>query len=299
MAAFQDIAPMLWLDHQAEEAASFYVSLFRNARITETTRTGAETPSGNEVGSVLTVSFELEGLPITALNGGSYFKLNSAISLLVSGSTREEVESLYAQLSEGGNVLMPLAAYPFSELFGYVQDRYGVAWQINLGERAQKVTPFFMFCGPHDGQAEAAVNRYTSLFDGGRILEIQRFTSADEGGTPGHVKFAAFRLGNREFIAMDGGPDHEFTFNEAFSLVITCETQDEMDALWAVLSAHPESEQCGWCKDEFGVSWQVTPSELFTMMADPDPEKTRRVTEAFMPMHKLDLAELRKAYEGV
>lgn len=298
MAAFQDITPMIWLDHGAEEAAKFYVSLFPNARITGTTRAGAETPSGNQTGDVLTVSFELEGLPITALNGGPYFKLNSAISLLVSCSTREEVESLYMRLSEGGNVLMPLDAYPFSELFGYVQDRYGLAWQVNLGGRAQKVTPFLMFCGPHDGQAEAAVKRYTSLFEGGRIEEIQRFTSADVGGTPGHIKFAAFRLGDREYIAMDGGPDHEFTFNEAFSLMITCETQDEMDALWAVLSVHPDSEQCGWCKDEFGVSWQVTPSELFAMLNDPDPEKTRRVTEAFMPMHKLDLAELRKAYEG-
>ena len=298
MTAFDGISPMIWLDHGAEEAANLYVSLFPNARITDVVRVATEIPSNNPVGSVLTVGFEIEGQSFVALNGGPYFKLNPSISFFVNCDTADEVEMLFARLADGGTELMPLQAYPFSEKFGWVQDRFGMSWQINLGSRRQKIDLALMFSKPHEGQAGEAIRFYTSVFDGSHIDRIEHYADGDEGGTPGMVKIGTFQLGGRSFAAMDSSYDHGFTFNEALSLSVGCASQAEIDAFWAVLSADPESEQCGWCKDRFGVSWQVVPVELNQMMLSPDPEQVRRVTEAFMPMKKLDLAALRKAYAG-
>lgn len=298
MAAPQKIVPVLWFDHQAEEAVNFYISLFKNSRITEIVRAAAETPSGNEIGSVLTVGFELAGQEFGALNGGPYFTFNPSISLFVNCDTAAEVEALFARLADGGSVLMPLEAYPFSEKFGWVKDKYGLSWQINLGSRPQKITPSLLFVGDQNSKAEEALRFYTSLFDGARIERIERYQEGEEGGTPGSVKHAVCYLGAQEFMAMDSALEHDFTFNEAISFMIVCQTQQEVDYFWEKLTAYPEAEQCGWLKDQYGVSWQVTPAELLEMMKTPDPEKARRVTEAFLPMKKLDLDVLRKAYAG-
>lgn len=298
MVRTRKIIPVLWFDEQAEEAAQFYTSLFRNSRITDVMRTAIETPSGLETGRVLTVAFELDGQPYSALNGGPHFRFNPAVSLFVNADTAEEVDSLFARLSEGGSVMMPLQSYPFSERFGWVSDRFGLSWQINLGGRAQKVTPALMFTGAQAGRAEEAIGLYTSLFEGSGIAHIEHYGAGDEGNLPGSVKRAIFHLGEQEFAAMDSAFDHGFGFNEAISLMIPCESQQDVDALWAQLSKHPEAEQCGWCKDAFGVSWQVTPAELMDMLQTPDREQARRVMEAFMPMGKLELEPLRAAFRG-
>ena len=292
------IIPVLWFDMQAEEAAAFYTSLFRNSRITDTMRTEIETPSGNEPGSVLTAAFELDGQPFSALNGGPHFRFTPAISLFVNADTADEVDTLFARLSEGGSVMMPLGAYPFSERFGWVADRYGLSWQINLGPRRQKVMPALMFTGKQAGRAEEAMRLYSSLFDGSDIAHVEHFGPGDEGNIPGSVKFAVFHLGGRDFAAMDSAFDHGFTFNEAISLMIPCESQQDVDTLWAQLSKDPDAEQCGWCKDSFGVSWQVTPAEMLEMLSSPDRAGVKRVMDAFMPMHKLELEPLRAAFNG-
>jgi predicted 3-demethylubiquinone-9 3-methyltransferase (glyoxalase superfamily) len=294
----RQIIPYLWYDRSAEEAAHFYVSLFPNSRITGVLHAPTETPSGNEIGGVLAVEFELDGQPFSALNGGPTFTLNPSISLFVHCDSVEEVDRLFGRLEEGGGVLMPLQEYPFSERFGWVVDRYGLSWQIDLGGRPQKVTPALMFTGAQDGRAEAALKVYTGLFANSGIERIERYGDADEGRTPGTVKVAVFHLNGREFMAMDGGPGHAFTFNEAFSLMATCDTQEDIDRLWDAMSADPEAEQCGWLKDEFGVSWQIVPVEMMDMLSSSDPERARRVMEAFMPMKKLDLETLRLAYHG-
>jgi predicted 3-demethylubiquinone-9 3-methyltransferase (glyoxalase superfamily) len=294
----RQIIPYLWYNRDAEEAARFYVSLFPNSRITNVMHTPAETPSGNEVGGVLAVNFELDGQLFSALNGGPTFALNPSISLVTYGDTVEEVDQLFARLAEGGSVLLPLQEYPFSERFGWVVDRYGLSWQIDLGNRPQKVTPALLFTQAQDGRAEAAMNLYTGLFANSGIERIEYYGAEDEGRVPGTVKVATFRLNGQQFVAMDGGPGHTFTFNEAVSLMVTCETQQDVDRLWDALSAHPEAEQCGWLKDQFGVSWQIVPVAMMEMLSSGDPERTRRVMEAFMPMKKLDLETLQIAYDG-
>lgn len=155
----------------------------------------------------------------------------------------------------------------------------------------QKIVPTLWF----DTEAEEAANFYVSLFPDGRILETFYFTAA--GPRPeGMVLTVAFEIGGQQYIALNGGP--EFRFNESISLMINCEDQDEIDRLWAALTEGGEESQCGWLKDKYGVSWQVTPYALEEMQRDPDGEKVRRMMEALLTMTKLDLAALQAAFEG-
>src|SRR3989344_7345218 len=157
----QKIVPNLWFEDNAEAAAHFYTSLFKDSRITKMSRYGdsAAKVSGRPKGSVLTVEFELCGQAFTGLNGGPLFKFSPAISFFVQG-TDSEVSELFDRLSDGGAVLMPLDKYPFSEKFGWVNDKFGVSWQVMRGEAKQKITPFLLFVGEQHGRAEEAVKFY-------------------------------------------------------------------------------------------------------------------------------------------
>ncbi len=156
---------------------------------------------------------------------------------------------------------------------------------------AQKITPFLWF----DGNAEEAVEHYTSIFPNSKVLEVARYTEAGPGPA-GSVMTVRFRLAGQEFVALNGGP--EFKFTEAISLAVSCDTQAEVDDLWARLGAGGEHGQCGWLKDRFGLSWQVVPSVVPALVSDPDTAKARRVIEAIMKMRKLDITELRRAHAG-
>jgi predicted 3-demethylubiquinone-9 3-methyltransferase (glyoxalase superfamily) len=155
----------------------------------------------------------------------------------------------------------------------------------------QKIKPFLWF----DNQAEEAANFYTSLFDNSRILEVSRYGEAGPG-EPGSVMTVEFELEGQQFIALNGGP--EFTFTEAVSFLISCETQEEVDQLWEKLSAGGEKGPCGWLKDRYGLSWQVIPKALNELLADPDREKAQRVMQAMLQMGKIEIEGLRRAYEG-
>ncbi|WP_327190278.1 VOC family protein [Streptomyces xinghaiensis] len=154
----------------------------------------------------------------------------------------------------------------------------------------------FTTCLWFDGRAEEAAQYYTSVFEDGRIGKISRYTEAGPGPA-GSVVTVDFEINGQKFVALNGGP--EFSFTEAISFQITCENQAEVDHYWDRLTEGGGQEvQCGWVKDRFGVSWQIIPTVLLDMVGDPDPEKAKRATEAMLGMKKLDIAELRKAYEG-
>ena len=156
---------------------------------------------------------------------------------------------------------------------------------------AQKITTFLWF----DNQAEEAINFYVSIFKNSRVGDIVRY--GDTGpGPKGQVMTAEFELDGQQFTALNGGPNFKFT--EAVSLVVNCETQDEVDEYWEKLSAGGQKIQCGWLKDKFGLSWQIVPTILKQLLKDKDPEKTNRVMQALMKMTKLDIAQLKAAYEG-
>ncbi|HSW37121.1 MAG TPA: VOC family protein [Candidatus Saccharimonadales bacterium] len=158
----------------------------------------------------------------------------------------------------------------------------------------QKISPFLWF----DNQAEEAANFYTSVFKNSKILSTTRYDEAAakaSGQAAGSAMTVAFQLEGQDFTALNGGP--AFKFTEAISFVVNCESQEEVDDLWGKLSAHPESEQCGWLKDKYGVSWQIVPTALGEMLGDSDPAKAKRVMGAMLQMKKIDIEGLKKAYD--
>ena len=136
------------------------------------------------------------------------------------------------------------------------------------------------------------------MFRNSKVGDILRYGKGEEPDKAGTVKHAAFTLEGRDFAAMDSAHEHNFTFNEAISFLVRCDTQEEIDYFWGKLSADPEAEQCGWLKDKYGLSWQVVPTVMDEMLKDKDEKKMARVTEAFLKMKKFDIAKLKKAYEG-
>jgi predicted 3-demethylubiquinone-9 3-methyltransferase (glyoxalase superfamily) len=158
----------------------------------------------------------------------------------------------------------------------------------------QKITPFLWF----DNQAEEAVKFYTSIFKNSKIKSVTRYgeAGAEVSGKPkGAVMTVTFEIEGQEFIALNGGP--HFTFSPAISFVVNCKTQEEVDELWEKLSEDGETEQCGWLKDKYGVSWQIVPTVLGGMLQDKDPKKSEKVMEALLQMDKIDVKTLKQAYE--
>ena len=291
----QKITSHLWFDKEAKEAAEFYTSIFKDSKIKNTT-TLHNTPSG----AVDVVTIELSGQQFTLISAGPLFKFNPSVSFLVACNTKEEVDALWAELSRGGSVLMELGEYPFSEKYGWVQDRYGLSWQLMfMGDRKikQKITPTLMFVGEQCGKAEEAIHFYASMFHNARVGDILRYTKGEEPDKEGTIKHAAFTLEGKEFAAMDSARVHNFAFNEAISLSVNCETQKEVDYFWGKLSEGGEEGPCGWLKDKYGLSWQINPIALGKMLADPDRAKAGRVMKAMLSMKKLDIKVLMKAYE--
>jgi predicted 3-demethylubiquinone-9 3-methyltransferase (glyoxalase superfamily) len=292
----QKITPHLWFEKEAKQAAEFYTSIFKNSKIKDTT-TLHNTPSG----SVDIVTIELSGQEFTLISAGPLFKFTPAVSFFVACATKEEVEALWAKLSKGGMALMELGEYPFSEKYGWTQDRYGLSWQVMFtGDRKikQKITPTLMFVGKQCGRAEEAINFYASVFHNARVGDISRYAKGQGPDKEGTVAHAAFTLEGQEFAAMDSAREHPFTFNEAISFMVHCDTQADIDYYWEKLSADPKDEQCGWLKDKYGLSWQIVPTVMDEMLQDKDEKKVARLTEAFLKMKKFDIDTLKRAYDG-
>ena len=292
----QKITPHLWFDKEAKDAAEFYTSVFEDSKINNTT-TIHNSPSG----STDIVTIELLGQEFTLISAGPLFKFNPSISFLVACKTKNEVDALWVKLSEGGTALMELGEYPFSERYGWVQDRYGLSWQVMfMGgyEIKQNITPTLMFADKQSGKAEEAINFYITVFHNAKVGDILRYSKGEEPDKVGTIKHAAFALEGQEFAAMDSARVHNFAFNEAISFIVHCETQEEIDYYWGKLSADPKAEQCGWLKDKYGVSWQIVPTVMEEMLRDKDEERLARVTEAFLKMKKFDIAKLEMAYKG-
>lgn len=155
----------------------------------------------------------------------------------------------------------------------------------------QKIVPFLWF----NDNAEEAMSFYTSIFKNSKVVSVARYGDAGPG-PKGSVMTAAFQLEGQEFVALNGGP--QFTFTEAISFLVNCETQEEVDDLWEKLSAGGEESQCGWLKDKFGLSWQIVPTILGKLMQDQDPKKSARVMQAMLQMKKINIKKLKEAYES-
>ena len=272
------IIPCLWFNNNAREAAIFYRAVFLGASSRE------ENP--------FVVSFLVAGQKFIFLNAPSQCRFNSAISLFVICETRDEIDQAWQMLADAGKVLMPLDKYPWSEWYGWVEDKYGLNWQLMLGkmtDTGQKFTPLLMFTGEQAGKAEDAMNFYMSDFGDSKIQGISRYEKG-EGNDVGKIKHAQFNLGKQLFMAMDSSMPHNVSFNESVSFVVECDTQEEIDYYWDKLTDGGQESMCGWLKDKYGVSWQVTPAILPKLLGDPS--KAEKVTNVFMKMKKFNIREL-------
>jgi len=290
----QAITTHLWFDKEAKEAAALYTSIFKDSKI-KNTATLHNTPSG----TVDLLTIELLGQEFRLINAGPLFKFTPAVSFLVACDTKEEVEALWNELAKGGSALIELGEYPFSEKYGWTQDRYGLSWQVMfMGDRKieQKITPTLMFVGEQCGKAEEAIKFYASVFHDAKIGHILRYGKGEKPDKEGTIKHAGVSLEGESFAVMDSARAHNFTFNEAISFMVHCDTQEQIDYFWSKLSADPTAEQCGWLKDKFGLSWQIVPTVMEEMLSDKDQSKLARVTEAFLKMRKFDIAKLKEAY---
>lgn len=299
----QKITPHLWFDKEAKEAAEFYVATFGGDSAVTSATIIRDTPSGDaEV-----VVFRLLGHEFMSISAGPLFRINPSISFMVNfdpsqrADAKPALDALWGKLADGGTALMPLDKYPFSERYGWIQDKYGVSWQLILtnpaGEKRPNIVPSLMFTGDVSGKAEEAMKFYTSVFENSRQGIIARYGPGHAPDLEGAVMFEDYMLLGLWFASMDSGRVHDFSFNEAVSLVVHCATQAEIDYFWKKLSAVPQAEQCGWLKDKYGVSWQVVPSQMGELMGGSAVQRAR-VTQAFLKMKKFDIATLRQAYDG-
>lgn len=274
------IYPCLWFDGKAKEASNFYCSIFKNSKITTDTS--------------LVMNFELDGKKFMGLNGGPMFKINPSISIFTTFESIDETNFIWDKLIEGGKALIQIDKQDWSPRYGWLEDKFGLTWQISVvnNERDRaKIMPSLLFTNDKFGQAETAVNFYTSIFANSGIDQI--FYYPEDNPFKGKIMYSEFNLKHHDFAAMDGPGNHEYAFNEGLSLVVDCENQEEIDCYWEKLGEGGIYSQCGWLKDKFGVSWQIVPTILGKLMSDS--KKAPRVMEAFMQMTKFDIEKLKNA----
>jgi predicted 3-demethylubiquinone-9 3-methyltransferase (glyoxalase superfamily) len=298
------IKPHIWFDQEkAKEAAEFYATLMPGSALNYVSH--FPMAGGGECEAV---EFTLAGHPFLGISAGHGLQINPSISFMINfdsshnSDAAKRIDEVWGKLSENGQVLMPLDRYPFSERYGWVSDKYGVSWQLILtnpgGEERPVIVPSLLFTGNVAGKADEAIEFYCSVFkDGKRGTTAPRpeDMGPDKAGT---LMYADYYIDGTWLAAMDSAHSHGFAFNDAVSLLVPCETQEDIDYYWSTLSADGEAGQCGWLKDKYGVSWQVASIVMFEALKDGSPEQIARVTQAFMTMKKVDIAVLQQAYKG-
>ncbi len=270
----QKIIPHLRYNNDAKEAAEFYTSIFPASKIVN-----IDISHDSQAGDLHKVSFELWGEKFIAADAGPDFKFTPAISFMVnfdplffeSSPSQEEaaikkLDEIWEKLSEGGMVMMPVGEYPFSKRYGWIQDKYGLSWQLILtnpaGEARPPIISSLLFVGESCGHAEEALNYYLSIFKNSKQGNIVRYMAGQEPNKEGTIMFSDFMLENYWFSAMESAYDHKFTFNETKSFLVICDDPKEIDYYRENLYADSKYMQNGWFKDKFGISWQVISSDI-------------------------------------
>lgn len=276
------IYPCLAIKGRIAEAADFYINTFGQGSV--------------ELSSTIVSQIELSGQKFMLLNEGPSSSPNPSVSFMVMCKSTEEAENYWKKLIDEGTELMPLDSYDWSPKYGWLQDKFGISWQIytgNEGKTAQKFCPTFMFSGNKAGKAENAIHFYTELFPDSSVEGILRHDDDDKKNA-GLVKHAQFKINDFVIMAMDSREDIAFDFNDAISMVVACDTQDEIDNYWLKLTADGGTEvACGWLTDKYGISWQVIPAKIGEWISDP--QRAQRIMPQVMKMKKLVIAELENA----
>lgn len=298
----QRITVNIWCDREAEAAGEFYAAVLPATTTQVSSRypdAGLPDFQADFAGEALTVDVTVDGQRLVLINAGDEFRPNPTVSPALLFDTardpdaRQRLDAVWRRLVDGGEILLPLGDYPFSPHYGWVRDRYGVGWHLitteRSGVRQPMLSPALMFCGAAQNRAEAAVEFYTGLLPASQISSVLRYPEDVGPAKAGTVMFADFTLARQRFIAMDSVAERDYGFDPGMSLQIDCADQAEIDRLWQALSAVPESEQCGWCIDEFGLSWQVVPAAMEELIDSPG------AYEAMLEMTKIEIAALRAA----
>ncbi|HRH65810.1 MAG TPA: VOC family protein [Bacteroidia bacterium] len=274
------IYPCLWFDNEAKQAAELYCSIFQNSKILQSTP--------------MVTSFELSGTKFMGLNGGPNYRTNAAISYYVYCGNENEISRLYEALSRNGNVLMPLDKYDWSEKYAWIADPFGVSWQLDIGNinSSQKIVPSLLFANGKMGMIKSAILFYTGIFKNAEIL-LEAPYPGNANLPAGTLLFAQFKLNGYILNAMSSTVNHGFDFSPGNSFVIECDNQQAIDYYWEKLGQDGRYDRCGWLADKYGVSWQIVPSILPRLMADPD--RSQRVIQAFLKMQKFDIETLENA----
>ncbi len=274
--------PCIWFDGKAKEAADFYCDTFPNSKIT------AENP--------MVVNFEIKHFQIMGLNGGPMFRPNPSISISVHLQSEEEINKVWTALADGGSPLMALGKYDWNPYYGWVKDKYGMTWQVFLGEKYQ-IKSSMLFTDTQLGKASTAINLYTSLFpNSDSLMQVPYPPSSPYAGG---IMYGEFTIQGQTIVAMDGPGGHAFAFSEGLSFVIICDSQAEIDHLWySLIDDGGQESQCGWLKDKFGVSWQIIPRMLSQKMSSSDAIRSGQMMQALMSMKKLDIMLLENAYNA-
>lgn len=290
----QKIVPAIWSAGRAEQMVELYSAAF-GATVTSSQTYPDDMPAERAkfAGQLMTVDLDVKGLTVSIINADDTYTPNPSISLMANfdpaagRDARQELEAAHAALmAAGATELMPLDSYDFSDCFAWVQDPFGVSWQLMLtnpaGEPRPAVLPAIMFT--RGNQAMAFTEKILELFPGSKMGNRMLMP-----GTEDQVLFSDANIAGDWVMITDGGSSHEFTFSGGVSLLVRAADQQEIDRLWEALSAVPEAERCGWCIDEYGISWQVIPQNLGQLMAAPAAH------QKLMHMGKIDIAELAKS----
>lgn len=292
----QKITPCIWFDNNASEAVKFYMNVFENGKII-TSLNNTEDSNASAPDSVLTIGFELEGFRFLALNGGATFRPNPSISFFVNTTDKMHIKRMWDKLSKEGIVRMELDEYDYSPYYGWIEDKYGVSWQLMKVEKEpdQKIVPCLLFTEAVYGRAEEAANFYSSVFPDSSMGMVARYPAGSAPDKEGAIMYADLQLSGEKFVVMESGHEHRFQFNEGVSLMVNCETQDEIDQYWNKLTEGGKEVQCGWLQDKFGVSWQIVPKNILRLIKPENKEKSKRAMKAMMGMIKLNIKELEEA----
>jgi len=295
------VTPHLWFDDQkAKEAAWFYTSLMPDSAIT--TVNHFEAPFG----VCELVEFTFAGQPFMGIGAAKPQQVSPAISFMIhfdpsrDADAAARIDGVWNKLADGGKVMMPIDRYPFSDRYGWVADKYGISWQLMLtkpeGDERPVIVPSLMYTGEVAGRAEEAIDFYCSIFKDGKRGITARYPQGMAPDKEGSLMYADFYVDAIWMAAMDSAHPHGFTFNDAVSLLIPCENQQEIDHYWTALTADGgQPGQCGWLKDKFGVSWQVATTVVTDTIKNGTREQINRVMGAFMQMTKIDIAALEEA----
>ena len=278
------ITPFIWFNGNAQEAMDLYISAFPDAKIISH--------------SLFISKISLMGQELQIMNYETKAVLNPSVSFFVNFKTAQEVEDLYHKLKDGYKELMPLGEYPFSKKYVWLQDQFGVSWQISQTDSIDKnfINPFFLFHGANVGRAQEAIDLYTRAFPESKVEFISRY-GENAPDKAEYINYSLFQLQNQQFGVMESGFDHQFEFNEAISFLISVDNQKDVDYYWdKLIEGGGKAVQCGWLEDKFGISWQVVPVQLMKLMGDSDQVKSERVRQAMFKMIKIDIAGLEAAY---